>query len=383
MNVVAPRATIDLENPGPVTPVKGVNTIVLTAGSAVLVSTGDAIDGYIINPGTIADQGLTALNILYVDPTYPATPYETETTVAIQPGGRYYIPPLVGTGVWVNSKASGHKFTAVQIIPISLVPPSQEELLAKYKNTGFPPGGPTGVLSPIFSYLYQQYSDDADLQAFVDAYNSMMQDIVDTFNGLNLPNYTSDTINGALLDWVAQGVYGFPRPSLASGKYQTLGPYNTGMYNTQQYNFWDLLYPDIISTTSDDVFKRILTWHVSKREGKYFSIPWLKKRIAKFLFGVNGTQPIIDQTYQISVTFGPNYEVTIRFITGNRFITGGAMYDSWSSIDKFTYNNMRYNQLDSTYVNMTPLPNVDIFQEAVQSGVLELPFQFHYDIVIG
>lgn len=385
MNAVSPLTEVDLENVGPVTPVKGINTQVTTAGSAVLVAAGDAVDGYIVNPGTVVDQGTPSLNVLFVDPTNVATPFTTATTVAIQPGGRYDFPPNVGTGIWVNSNASGHKFTAVQIIPTSLTPPSQESLQAKYQTLNFPPVGPTGVLSPIFSYLYQQYTDDADLQAFVDAYNSMMQDIVDTFNGLNLPNYTSDSITGALLDWVGAGIYGMPRPSLSSGKYETLGPYNTGMYNTQQYNFWELLYPDLISTTNDDVYKRILTWHISKREGKYFTVQWLKKRIAKFLFGVNGTQPNIDQTYQISVTFGTNFEVTIRFITGNRFITGGAMYDAWSTIndDDFTYNNMRYAQLDSTYVNMTPLPNVDIFKEAVQSGVLELPFQFTYDIVIG
>lgn len=381
----SPMVDVDLEDVGPVTPVKGINSQVTTAGGAVLVAAGDAVDGYIINPGTLADQGLTQLAVLYVDPTGIATPYQTATTVAIQPGGRYDFPPNVGTGIWVNSNSSGHRFTAVQIIPTSLIPPSQETLDAAYIQTNFPPTGPTGVLSPIFSYLYQEYSDDQDLQAFVDAYNSMMQDIVDTFNGLNLPNYTSDSISGDLLDWVGKGIYGMTRPNLSSGKYQTEGPYNTMMYNTQVYNQFDLLYPDIIALTNDDVYKRILTWHISKREGKYFTIQWLKLRIMKFLFGTNGTQPNIDNTYQVSITFGPNFEVTIRFITGIRTVTGGSMYDAWSTVntDKFTYNTMMYNQLDSTYVNLTPLPNVDVFQEAVSSGVLELPFQFHYDIVIG
>jgi hypothetical protein len=385
MNDLAPITDLDLENVGPVTPVAGINSKITTAGAAVLVAAGDAVDGYIINPGTIIDQGIPTLNVLYVDPTNIATPYATATTVAIQPGGRYDFPPNVGTGIWANSNASGHKFTAVQIIPTSLIPPSQADLDAAYQKGNFPPTGPTGVLSPIPSYLYQEYSDDDDLQAFVAAYNSMMQDIIDTFNGLNLPNYTNPTINGALLDWVAQGIYGMMRPSLSSGKYQTYGPYNTGMYNTEPYNYWDLVYPNILSVTSDDVFKRILTWHLSKREGRYFTIQWLKKRIMKFLFGINGSQPNIDNTYQVSITFGPNFEVTIRFITGNRFITGGSMYDAWASVksDQFTYNNMMYAQLDSTYINLTPLPNVDIFQEAVASGALELPFQFHYDIVIG
>ena len=207
----------------------------------------------------------------------------------------------------------------------------------------------------------------------------MQQDIVDTFNGLNLPIYTKEPVAGALLDWVARGLYGMSRPSLISGQYKTLGPYNSGEYDTQQYNQWDLLFPDQIAVTNDDIFRRILTWHISKREGKYFTIPWLKKRIAKFLYGTNGTQPNIDQTYQISVAFGPNYEVTIRFVLGIRTIIGGSLYNA----NDFQYNTMMYGELDSTYQNLPRLPNMLEFSQCVNSGVLELPFQFKWNVVIG
>jgi hypothetical protein len=362
-----------------VTPLPGFANQVVTAQQPVLVSGADAIDGYIINPGTIIDQGLPNLNILYVDPTGPAAFVQTATTIAVQPGGRFDFPPNVAFGIWVNSQASGHKFVSVQIVPTADLPPAQQTLDDAYLRGNFPPPTVTGVTKPIPSYLYQEYSDDDDLQGFVAAYNSMMQDIVDTFNGLNLPNYTSPIITGALLDWVAQGVYGFSRPSLLSGKYKTFGPYNTGGYNTQVYDWWQLKFPDIVSITNDDLFKRILTWHVSKRDGKYFNIEWLKKRIMRFLFGVNGTQPNIDNSYQVSITFGPNYECTIRFVTGIRTLTGGALYNQ----NKFTYNTMTYNSSTSTHVTLTPLPYIDMFQEAVQSGILELPFQFNYTIVIG
>jgi hypothetical protein len=362
-----------------VVPIAGLSSKIVTAGTALIVAGGDAIDGYIINPSTVADQGIPILNVLYVDPTGPAANTTTNTTVAIQPGGRYDFPPNVGLGIWANSNASGHKFTAVQIVPLSLLPPTQASLDAAYIKGTFPPTGPTGLLKPIQSYLYQEYSDDSDLQAFVSAYNSMQQDITDTYNGLNLPVYTSDSINGALLDWVGQGIYGLPRPSLTTGRYSLYGPYNTAQYNSIQYNDYEIVIPDQPAFTNDDVYKRILTWHVSKREMRYFNIEWLKKRIMKFLFGINGSQPIIDNTYQISITFGPNYEVTIRFITGNRTFTGGAVYNA----NNFQYNAIQYDDFHSTYVNLVPLPNVDIFQEAVASGVLELPFQFHFDVVIG
>jgi hypothetical protein len=364
----------------PVVPIRGLNTQVVTAGQSVTVAGSDAIGGYIINPATVADQGnLSSLHILYVDPTGPAKTVNFGTTVAIQPGGYYSFPSNVTTGIWVNSKASGHKFTAVQIIPEGAVPPSQQNLLANYTIGNFPPTGPTGLLSPIPSYLYQEYSDDDDLQAFVAAQNSMMQDIIDTFNGLNLPIYTKNPVSDKLLDWVAQGVYGINRPILVSGQYKTLGPYNTGEYNTQEYNYWDLLYPNQLAVTNDDIFRRIITWHVSKREGKYFTIPWLKKRIMKFLIGTNGTQPNVDQHYQISITFGPNSEVTIRFVLGIRTITGGAIYNA----NNFKYNTMKYNELDSTYTPLPPLPNMVDFARAVSSGVLELPFQFTWNVEIG
>jgi hypothetical protein len=363
----------------PVIPIRGLNTIVAVSGQSITVAGADAIGGYIINPYSVQDQGLTKLHTLYVDPTGPAKTFETATTVAIPPGCFYSLPPNVPTGIWVNSKASGHKFTAVQLYLQGVAPPSQEILDAAYKQGTFPPSGPTGVLVPIQSYLYQEYSDDDDLQAFVAAYNSMQQDITDTFNGLNLPIYTKDPVSGALLDWVAQGLYGMSRPSLISGEYKTLGPYNTGMYNTQEYEYWDLLFPDQIAKTNDDIFRRILTWHISKREGKYFTIPWLKKRVAKFLYGENGTQPNIDQTYQISVTFGPNYEVTIRFVLGIRTVTGGTLYNA----NNFKYNTMQYNELDSTYESLPRLPNMLEFSQCVASGVLELPFQFTWKVVIG
>jgi hypothetical protein len=363
----------------PVIPIRGLNTIVTIAGRSITVAGSDSVGGYIINPYSVVDQGLTKLHTLFVDPTGPAQTFETGTTVAIPPGGYYSLPPNVPTGIWVNSLASGHKFTAVQLYLVETSPPSEEDLLAKYKQGTFPPVGPTGVLVPIPSYLYQEYSDDDDLQAFVAAYNSMQQDIVDTFNGLNLPIYTKEPVAGPLLDWVARGLYGMARPSLISGEYKTLGPYNSGNYNTQQYNSWDLLFPDQIAITNDDIFRRILTWHVSKREGKYFTIHWLKKRIAKFLYGTNGTQPNIDQTYQISVTFGPNYEVTIRFILGIRTVTGGALYNA----NNFTYNSEQYNSLTSTYQNLPRLPNMLEFSQCVASGVLELPFQFSWKVVIG
>ena len=54
------------------------------------------------------------------------------------------------------------------------------------------------------AYVYQQYADDDDIQAFNSAYNNTAQSYLNWFTGIELPIYTSSTINGALLDWVAR-----------------------------------------------------------------------------------------------------------------------------------------------------------------------------------
>lgn len=377
MNAIVKSLTPKPYNADALVPVRALASQILIGGQSVLVATSDIVGGYIVNPATTKDQGLSTLTSLYVDLTGPAQTYQNQTTILIQPGGFFNLP-AAPQGVWVNSITAGHKFSVV-LVKTQATIDGENAPLPIYQQTGFPPPGPTGRQTIIPSYLYQEYSTDDDLQAFVVAQNSMQQDIVDTFNGLNLPNYTQYPISDTLLDWVAAGVYGMIRPSLSSGLYSLLGPYNTAQYNTIVYNARELLYPEQIVATNDDIFRRILTWHFSKGDGKNFSIQWLKKRVMKFLFGENGKNINIDQTYQISVTFGPNSEVTIRFVLGLRTITSGAMY----SQNNFTYNSTLYNQLDSTYEAYPNLPNMTTFAEAIASGVLELPFQFTYDVVIG
>jgi hypothetical protein len=359
---------------GALVPTAGLVSIVTTADKSVQVSSPAAVGGYIINPATASDQNLNYPAILFVDPSGPANNGISPTTIQLWPGVRYELPPNPVNGVWVNSNYTGHRFTVVQYL--QYVPAAYTPITGP-----FPPSDVTGLKETIRSYLYQEYSDDDDLQAFVRSYNEMMQDIVDTFNGLNLPIYTKSPVAGPVLDWVGQGVYGLARPSLNSGQYKTLGPYNSMNYgeNAAAYDGWELLYPNQIATTNDDIYRRILTWHYSKGDGKYFSIPWLKKRVMRFLMGTNGTQPNIDQHYQISVSLSPNCGATIRFVTGNRIVTGGATYNS----NNFEYNNVRYEEVDSIYIPLSSLPNMQDFAQAVSSGVLELPFQYKWDVVVG
>jgi len=160
----------------------------------------------------------------------------------------------------------------------------------------------SNVTDIIPAYPFVQYNDDINVTAFFDAYNNMAQTYLDSFNDIELPCWTSPTITGALLDWVALGVYGQIRPSVDRESAQS----KTGPYNTVEYNTIPYAKIKNISTSqfgmSDDIFKRLLTWNFYKGDGFQFSIPWIKRRVARFIHGVNGVDPNLQCTFDISVS---------------------------------------------------------------------------------
>ena len=246
-------------------------------------------------------------------------------------------------------------------------------------STGlFPPSGPVGLTKIIPSYLYQQYADDDDLQAFVGAYNTLAQQYLDWMNNINLPVYTSDTITGSLLDWVAEGLYGMERPALSSGQNRNVGPFNTYAYNTLGYNVHKIIGPTDLVDTSDDVFKRIITWNFFKGDGTKVNTRWLKRRIMRFLNGVNGTSFNVNSTYQISVTYGVGGQVNINLLSGKRTVDGGAMYNGFG----FGRIGLPLNSLQTSYQAYPNLVNALVLKEAIDSGVLQLPIQYTYVVTI-
>ena len=230
-----------------------------------------------------------------------------------------------------------------------------------------------GIPNTILAYLYFEYSDDDDLQAFIDAYNTLTQQYVNWFNYVILPDYTNQYIVGPLLDWVGEGLYGIARPVLPSGMVQQIGAYNTWAYNTEAYNGSKLIEPNTYYT-DDDVYKRVLTWHLFKADGKYFTIPWLKRRVLRFLLGANGVNVDVSNTQRISVTFGSDYAVTIRLVTVIGSISSGATYNTMA------YNAFYYNEYHIATVTLPQFAFGPQLQAAVAAGVLELPFQFSWTV---
>jgi hypothetical protein len=354
----------------PITPYSGAANTVNFGGSPVIALHGPLTGGIILNGPDLVSQGIGVVEPLYVDITGPAALGQTRTTIPLQPGQYFLVPPGQTTNVWVNAESGGHRFTAIALQPpMAVIPP------VLIPST-FPPSGPTGLLNTIPSYLYQQYTDDDSLQAFVAAYNIMAQQYVDWFNYINLPIYTG--LSGALLDWVAQGLYGIARPALSSNKSRVRGPFNTAPFNTIAFNQSKRVGPTDVTATSDDVFKRILTWHLYKGDGKEFTVQWLKRRIVRFLFGVNGTD-YNGSTNGISVTFGVNSQINITLISGVRKTTGGAIFN------RFYFNqrsSSAFNDVQSTVLIFIPPPLAAIFQEAINTGVLEMPLQYSVVVTI-
>jgi hypothetical protein len=236
--------------------------------------------------------------------------------------------------------------------------------------------GPTTQTVALPAYPYKEYDDDPFTVPFFTAYNQVAQDYVDTVNALNLPIYTGANINGLLLDWVGGGIYGFPRPTIGGASTPGVGTLNTWELNTLTLNSLTIGTAGIAQTASDDIYKRCLTWHIFKGEGRYFTVKSLKRRVMRFLLGTNGSAPNIDQTYQISVSFGPNHEVTIRFINNLIKTLKSAQ------LNTFTLNSTLLNSSVNQIIPLVPLPFQQVFQDAVLSGALELPFQYTWEVVI-
>ena len=345
-------------------------TQILVAGEAETIIFGPISGGFIWNPATPADQDIESVETLFVDPTgAEATLGPSATTVPIQPGQYFFIPRGQTTNISVNAATKGHHFTAVVFQPPTPFPPTPQ--------TGtFPPSGPTTLTETLASYLYQQYNDDDDLQAFVAAFNAIAQGYVSWFATVPLAVYTSPLIVGTLLDWVAEGVYGMQRPTLSPGGAKTVGPLNTYPYDTLPLNVRRVIVPSGAGPASDDVFKRIMTWNFYKGDGNVFNCRWLKRRIMRFLIGSNGSAPNVDQTYPVSVTFGAS-SIAIRIEVGTSNITGGALYN------RFGFNRMTNNGLRTLFrPPATQYPFAPVLKECIESGVLLLPFQYSFSILV-
>lgn len=214
------------------------------------------------------------------------------------------------------------------------------------------------------SYLYKEYEDDDDLQALVASYNDAMQNLVDWNNTVNLPYYPG--LSGGLLDWVAEGLYGSKRTSLASPVVPSIGAIDTFVMDSLVLGGGSPS-SQIFYQLTDDVFQRILTWNFYKGDGKRFSMRWLKRRIIRFLVGVNGVDP---QPYNVDGSINTNFTIGAETTTAVGVV--------------ITSNNIVVSIDQSLLSLQTQLVAnvISLFQLAFQGGILELPARFGYVVNI-
>jgi hypothetical protein len=155
------------------------------------------------------------------------------------------------------------------------------------------------------SYLYLQYSDDLNLQAFVAAQNDLAQTYLDWFNDTPLGIYTSPNIVGPLLDWILGGIYGLQRPVFSSLTTSFVAGINASAINALPINGALFSEGGTAIVATDDFYKRTATWWYYAGLGvngqRVFNVTTLRLRIARFLYGVNGTDVTLSQAQSVHI----------------------------------------------------------------------------------
>jgi hypothetical protein len=208
------------------------------------------------------------------------------------------------------------------------------------------------TIKKAYPYMLSGFGDSAGVNTIFKAYNDLATQLSMWIYGTPVPVYISDSITGDLLDLVALGMYDIVRPNVNLSATDYVAGYNSSEYNITEYNNPTEKVDKPSFLLSDDYFKRLLTWVAYKGDGMIPSVPWLKRRIIRFLCGTNGTANDI---------FVTNY-VSVRLRAFN---------------EEMVY--------DVTLLNSAPYSSLDaaIFKQLVERGQLELNAQSRMAIKIG
>lgn len=95
------------------TPVAGAAVAVATGTTAVTAVNANAKGCIIVNPLTATDEGIGAVEPLYVNPATTATTAGNGTTAALAPGQSWVCIPSSTVAVSINATTSGHKATVI------------------------------------------------------------------------------------------------------------------------------------------------------------------------------------------------------------------------------------------------------------------------------
>lgn len=221
------------------------------------------------------------------------------------------------------------------------------------------------------TYVYNEFADDPDIQAFFAGVNTTAQGYVSWFNATPLSVYTSPNINGPLLDWIGQGIYGIKRPVISTLTSRSYGAYNTIPYNSLPYGARKHVNSGTAQSANDDIYKRTLTWHTYLGDGRQMSIQWLRMRVARFIFGANGSDIPVEDSFQISIS---------RSSTGFSGAYGSTAYNTQAYNTHKTRKNLAARSITIT---VPAGQNSQIFRTLVNEGYLALPFQVNFTVIVA
>lgn len=224
--------------------------------------------------------------------------------------------------------------------------------------------------SVIPAYLYTQYADDPNVAAFFTVINQIGQGYLNWFNQTPMAVWTSPSVSGSLLNWIGSNLYNTPRPVISSESSSSSGAMATDPMATQAMASFILNTSGTAQAASDDLYKRTLTWIRYKGDGFQATIEWLRRRIARFLYGANGSD--IDIGLITNVNIGNTGTVKI----------GGFNTFAWNT---FAWNTTEIQTFTSGGVLYIKIPNLTVSQSFVDlfnSGYLPVPIQIKYILTI-
>ena len=222
------------------------------------------------------------------------------------------------------------------------------------------------------SYVYTQYNDDPYVTAFFTAFNEMAQGYLDWFNDTPMPVWTNPNISGPLLDFIGTNLYGTSRPVISSvGATQVFGPMGSDPMGSMAMGSYVQTQSGTAQAASDDLYKRTLTWILYKGDGYQASIEWLRRRIARFLYGANGGD--IDVGLITNVSISDQGTQTV-----GAYGTYAYGTQAYGTITQETYTSG-----GNLFITIPNLTVSQAFIDMFRGGFLPAPLQMTYNFTIA
>ncbi len=224
----------------------------------------------------------------------------------------------------------------------------------------------------INAYVYSQYADDSDIQGWFAAQNVIAQGYIDWFNESPFALYTSSFISGPLLDWLMNGLYGIQRPVISTTTTNFTAGLGSMPLGTTALGNQVFTQSGTVQIASDDIYKRTLTWMLYLADGKQATTEWLRRRIARFLYGANGGDVSASDVINVRISPMP-YPPTAGLGSGP---LGSAPLGNYQSS-----NGVAKKALQITVPNLGNISQQ--FATMFASGYLPVPFQLQYEVIIS